>query len=81
MTNEKTPLTTERVTVLITVLTILVQAGLYLSSGGFAAGSKLNQIESELKLIRQEVVSANQIQNYRLDKLEGAKTANSSGNN
>ncbi len=70
MTTEKPPMTTERVTMLITVLTIVTQGSLYLLSGGFAAGGKLNQIESEMKLIRQEVVAANQIQDYRLDKLE-----------
>ncbi|MDP5016553.1 MAG: hypothetical protein NWQ43_04495 [Dolichospermum sp.] len=68
---EKAPASTERVTMLITILTIATQAGLYLLTGGFAAGGKLNGIESEIKLIRQEVVSANQIQDYRLDKLEG----------
>ncbi|MTJ12352.1 hypothetical protein FJR11_07030 [Anabaena sp. UHCC 0187] len=68
---EKASAGTERVTMLITVLTVATQVGLYLLTGGFAAGGKLNGIESEIKLIRQEVVSANQIQDYRLDKLEG----------
>jgi hypothetical protein len=67
---EKAPASTERVTMIITILTIATQAGLYLLTGGFAAGGKLSDIESEIKLIRQEVVGANQIQDYRLDKLE-----------
>jgi hypothetical protein len=63
-------MSTERLTMLITVLTVVTQSGLYLFTGGFATGGKLNQIESEVKLIRQELVGANQIQDYRLDKLE-----------
>jgi hypothetical protein len=63
-------MSTERLTMLITVLTIVTQSGLYLLTGGFAAGGKLTQIESEIKLIRQEVTSANQIQDFRLGKLE-----------
>jgi hypothetical protein len=67
---EKAPASTERVTMIITILTIATQAGLYLLTGGFAAGGKLSDIESEVKVIRQEVVGANQIQDYRLDRLE-----------
>jgi hypothetical protein len=63
-------MSTERLTMLITVLTIAIQSGLYLITGGFAAGGKLTQIESEIKLIRQEVTSANQIQDFRFGKLE-----------
>jgi hypothetical protein len=72
MTTEKLPMTTERVTMLITVLTIVTQGGLFLLSGGFAAGGKLSDISSEMKILRQEVTAANQIQDYRLDKLEAA---------
>ncbi|WP_016951250.1 hypothetical protein [Anabaena sp. PCC 7108] len=72
MTNERIPMTSERVAMMITMLTIVTQGGIYLLSGGFAVGGKLNEIESELKLIRQEVVAANQIQDYRLDKLEAS---------
>jgi len=72
MNNSEKPATgAEKVTMLITVLTVVTQTGLYLLTGGFAAGGKLNGIESEIKLLRQEVSSANQIQDYRLDKLEG----------
>jgi hypothetical protein len=67
---EETPASAGLVTTIITILTITTQVGLYLLTGGFAAGGKLNGIESEIKLIRQEVVSANQIQDYRLNKLE-----------
>lgn len=73
MNTQKPPMTAERLTMLITVLTVATQLGFYLLTGGFAAGSKLHQIESEIKLIRQEVVSANKIQDFRLDNLEAGK--------
>ncbi|MBK1987313.1 hypothetical protein A0J48_016120 [Sphaerospermopsis aphanizomenoides BCCUSP55] len=62
----------ERIAILITLTCIAAQSGLYLLTGGFAAGTKLHQIESEVKLIRQEVVAANKIQDFRLDRLEAA---------
>jgi hypothetical protein len=63
----------ERIGLLITALTIVTQSGLYLISGGFSVGSKVADMNSEIKLLRNEVVSQNQIQDYRLDKLEGSK--------
>jgi hypothetical protein len=58
--------------VLIAILTAAVQSGLYLLSGGFAAGDKLSEINSEVKLLRYEVSASNKIQDYRLEKLETA---------
>lgn len=72
-TSEKSVITTERIAVLITIVTIAAQTGLYLLSGGFAAGTKLHQIDSEIKLLRQEVIGANQVQDFRLDNLEAGK--------
>ena len=63
----------ERIGLSITALTIVTQSGLYLISGGFSVGSKVADMNSEIKLLRNEVVSQNQIQDYRLDKLEGSK--------
>ncbi|MBD2628848.1 hypothetical protein [Trichormus variabilis] len=65
-------MSTERLTMLITVLTIATQSGLYLVTGGFSIGSKVSDMGAEIKLIRSEVVSQNEIQNYRLDKLEAS---------
>ncbi len=73
MSTEKPLTSSDRVPMLITVLTITAQAGLYLLSGGFTAGSKLSEMNSEIKLLRQEVAGTNQIQDYRLDKLETAR--------
>jgi len=61
------------VTLLITILTVATQSVFYLLTGGFAAGGKLSEMNSEIKLLRQEVAGANQIQDYRLDKLEDAR--------
>ncbi|TAF07775.1 MAG: hypothetical protein EAZ77_08680 [Nostocales cyanobacterium] len=72
MNTEKNTLTTERVAMLITILTIVTQAGLFLVSGGFTVGGRLSDITSEMKILRQEVAASNQIQEYRLDKLEAA---------
>lgn len=66
-------MTTERVGMLITLITILTQAGLYLLSGGFSVGTKLSDMQAEMKMIRQELKSANQIQDYRINKLEEAE--------
>ncbi|MGM3305104.1 hypothetical protein ACSQ6I_03815 [Anabaena sp. WFMT] len=68
-------MTAERLTVLITVLTVATQSGLYLVSGGFSVGSKVSDINAEIKLIRSEVIAQNEIQNYRLNKLEGLQSA------
>ncbi|WP_227789458.1 MULTISPECIES: hypothetical protein, partial [unclassified Nodularia (in: cyanobacteria)] len=62
-------MTIERMTALITVLTIVIQSGLYLVSGGFTIGNRVTEITSEIKLLRSEVVSQNEIQNYRIEKL------------
>jgi hypothetical protein len=59
--------------VLITVITIVTQSGLHLLTGGFAAGGKLSEINSEVRLLRHEVAAANKIQDYRLEKLEAAR--------
>lgn len=71
-------MTNQQVAVSITVLTVTVQAGLYLITGGFNLGNRVADITSEIKLLRAEVVAQNEIQNYRLDKLELLKTAKSS---
>ncbi|MCC5638519.1 hypothetical protein LC593_22330 [Nostoc sp. CHAB 5844] len=63
-------MTAERIGMLVTIVTIITQAGLYLLSGGFTAGGKLSQIQAEMRMIRQELKSANQLQDYRLNKLE-----------
>ncbi|BAY16884.1 hypothetical protein NIES21_27180 [Anabaenopsis circularis NIES-21] len=63
-------MTTERIGMLVTLVTIVTQAGLYLLSGGFSAGGKLTKIESEMRMIRQELKAANQMQDYRINKLE-----------
>lgn len=63
----------ERIGLSLTALTIVTQSGLYLISGGFSVGSKVADMNSEIKLLRNEIVSQNQIQDYRLDKLEGSK--------
>jgi len=49
-----------------------IKAG-YLLTGGFAAGGKLSEINSEVRLLRHEVVASNKIQDFRLDKLEAAR--------
>jgi hypothetical protein len=59
--------------VLITAITIVTQSGLYLLTGGFAAGGKLSEINSEVRLLRHEVTASNKIQDFRLDKLETAR--------
>jgi uncharacterized protein YjfI (DUF2170 family) len=61
----------QQVSILITVLTIVTQSGLYLLSGGFSIGSRVSDISAEIRLLRGEVISQNQIQDYRLDRLEG----------
>jgi hypothetical protein len=37
---------------LITAITIVTQSGLHLLTGGFAAGGKLSEINSEVRLLR-----------------------------
>jgi hypothetical protein len=69
--------TNERIAMLITVVTIASQSGLYLLSGGFSIGSRVSDMAAEIKLLRSDLVAQNNIQNYRLDKLEGNKTAQS----
>ncbi len=59
--------------VLITAITIVAQSGLHLLTGGFAAGGKLSEINSEVRLLRHEVAASNKIQDFRLDKLEAAR--------
>ncbi|MBD2592888.1 hypothetical protein H6G74_00920 [Nostoc spongiaeforme FACHB-130] len=63
-------MTTERIGMLVTIVTVVTQTGLYLLSGGFSAGGKLTKIESEMRMIRQELKAANQMQDYRINKLE-----------
>ncbi len=70
-------MTAERLAMLITVLTITTQSGLYLITGGFSMGNRVSDMTSEIKLLRSEVVAQNEIQNYRIEKLEGIKTAKS----
>jgi hypothetical protein len=72
MTNEKL-INANGITLLITILTVATQSVFYLLTGGFAAGGKLSEMNSEMKLLRQEAAGANQIQDYRLDKLEAAR--------
>ena len=72
MTNDK-PISTNTVMVSIAILTAAVQSGLYLLTGGFAAGDKLSEINSEVRLLRHEVAASNKIQDFRLDKLEAAR--------
>lgn len=69
-------MTTQQVTILITVLTLSTQAALYLLTGGFTLGNRVSDISSEIKLLRTEVISQNQIQDYRIDKLEAVRFAN-----
>jgi hypothetical protein len=64
---------TERLGVTITIITITVQVGLYLLSGGFSVGSKVSDMGAEIRLLRSEITAQNEIQNYRLDKLETPK--------
>lgn len=71
---EKPVVSAERLTMLITILTIVVQAGLFLLSGGFAAGGRLADISGEIKGLRQEIQAINRVQDHRLDILE--KSAN-----
>jgi phosphoribosylformylglycinamidine (FGAM) synthase-like amidotransferase family enzyme len=72
MNTEKPPIPTERVMMLITLVTVFIQGGFYLLSGGFSIGDKLSGVTAEIKLLRQEVAASNQIQDYRLDKLEAS---------
>ncbi|MGB3422702.1 MAG: hypothetical protein WBA52_20165 [Dolichospermum sp.] len=65
-------MTVERGMALITIMTIATQLGLFLVSGGFTVGGKLSNIDSEMRLLRQEVQAANKIQDFRLDKVEAA---------
>ncbi len=60
----------ERIGMLVAGLTVITQSGLYLLSGGFSVGSKVADMNAEIKLLRNEIVSQNRIQDYRLDKLE-----------
>ncbi|WP_353930963.1 hypothetical protein WJM97_22335 [Okeanomitos corallinicola TIOX110] len=64
-------MTTERATMLITILTIVTQVALFLVSGGFTVGGKLTAIDSEIKILRQEIMGQNQVQDYRIERLEG----------
>ena len=66
-------MTGEKIGIVITAATVVVQSVIWTASGGFTAGGKLALIESEIKLIRQEIGTADQLQNYRLDKLEAYK--------
>ena len=72
MSNEK-PVNANTIAILVTIITVITESVIYLLTGGFAAGGKLSEINSEIKLLRQEVAGANQIQDYRLDKLETAR--------
>lgn len=65
-------MSSERVGMLIAVLTIATQSGLYLLSGGFSVGEKVSNMNSEIRLLKNEIISQNQIQDYRLDKLENS---------
>jgi hypothetical protein len=65
-------MTVERGMALVTIMTIATQLGLFLVSGGFTVGGKLSNIDSEMRLLRQEVQAANKIQDFRLDKVEAA---------
>jgi hypothetical protein len=58
----------------ITLTTLFCQTGLYLASGGFSAGRQLTIIEAEIKLMRTEVLAANQIQDLRLSNIEKGMT-------
>ncbi|MEA5515534.1 hypothetical protein [Nodularia sp. UHCC 0506] len=57
-------MTAQKLTVLITVLTLSTQAALYLLTGGFTLGNRVSDISSEIKLLRAEITSQNQIQDY-----------------
>jgi hypothetical protein len=72
MDTEKMLIPAERVMTLIALLTVFAQGGLYLLSGGFTIGDKLSGVVAEIKLLRLEVTASNQIQDYRLDKLESS---------
>ena len=65
-------MTVERGMALVTIMTIATQLGLFLVSGGFTVGGKLSNVDSEMRLLRQEVQAANKIQDFRLDKVEAA---------
>lgn len=65
-------MTVERGMALVTIMTIATQLGLFLVSGGFTVGGKLSNIDSEMRLLRQEVQAANKIQDFRIDKVEAA---------
>jgi hypothetical protein len=67
-------MTVERGMALVTIMTIATQIGLFLVSGGFTVGGKLSNIDSEIRILRQEVQAANKIQDFRLDKVESAAT-------
>ena len=67
----KTEISPNGIMMTISILTVITQCGLYLLSGGFAAGGKLSEMSSDIKLLRQEIAATNQIHDYRLDKLEG----------
>jgi hypothetical protein len=58
------------IAVAITITTVLSQSALFAASGGFSAGKQLAEIGSELKLLRTEIVSSNQIQDFRISSLE-----------
>lgn len=72
MTQGKTLMTVDRGMMLVTMATITTQIGLFLVGGGFTVGGKLSDIDSQMRLLRQEVQAANKIQDYRLDKVEAA---------
>jgi hypothetical protein len=71
MTTER-PVNANTIAVFITITTIVTEVAIYLLTGGFAAGGKLSEINSEIKMLRHEVAASNKIQDYRLDKLEAA---------
>ncbi|MBD2416069.1 hypothetical protein H6G80_03130 [Nostoc sp. FACHB-87] len=71
--NEKPNLTNERIAMLgvfITLLTISSNVVVYLISGGFSAGTKLSEIKSDIKIMRNDIKSSNQMQDYRIKQLE-----------
>ncbi|BAZ50503.1 hypothetical protein NIES4103_31190 [Nostoc sp. NIES-4103] len=66
----ETKLNTERLMMIFTLITAITQGGLYLATGGFSAGSKLEKTSSELALLRKELESQNKLQDYRLNVIE-----------
>lgn len=60
----------ERLMMIFTLITALTQGALYLATGGFSAGSRLEKNSSELALLRKELEAQNKLQDYRLGILE-----------